>query len=634
MQLLDLDFTTPVTQPFPASAAAMTALGLPAPTSIWTLNEAAGNAIDQVGANDLTPVAGIFQDQRAVGLWDGTDLFSKGAVETVQGGTQALYAVNNTVFDLDANTSFAFLMVFRGMSTGNRSMMGKRAGAPNFEGYALLINAGGSVSINLDDGPGAGVATVAVDHGDYAWHCALFVIDRNANNLGLWTDCGADAVNNIAGLGSLTNATIFALGQQLFVAPHLQIAYAAAWLGVNAQGMGAADLANFWIHASDPTGLLTTATHASLLSDVVGDQAGGLGELIGEFSTNSVADQIPISYNVALTNANSMGLRCQPARTTLMTDSDDFTAAGWVPNNAAVNGLALNDSPRGMREAQSLAATAGNGYVQDLFVSLASTVYTFDIFVKRHSTMGGDVAGALIMYDNTGAAIIATQAFVATTEWQRVRLRATTAVGQISTGFRIRVDVNGEALSIFRATAVQGEATVPIFASGGAATVALTDFDVVGVDGQYIRGGQGEIEAVAVCDAALATADRVLMEARNGVAFADARLFRIDSTERLFTRPYNSAAGNLGTILSAISTWNVERICRMQWNAVTAPPLAAPNFLANILDGVVVSGIAAGWVALNQAETIAVGQSGAAGPLLQLDGLIATLRIWDGTRPL
>jgi hypothetical protein len=284
-----------------------------------------------------------------------------------------------------------------------------------------------------------------------------------------------------------------------------------------------------------------------------------------------------------------------------------------------------------MREAMRLTAGQDNGYIEHLFVSTATTTYTLDVFIKRHSTMGSDVSGRIIMWDNTGGAEVASTVFDATTEWQRVTLQATTNVGQISTGFRIEIDTRPESLSLLRATAVQGGLTVPIYTRGGVATVSPTNFAVAGIDGQYIRGAAGEIEAVAVRDLSGPGLDGYLCDARNGNANGDRRDMHAESGNFLRVTPYNTAGVSQGNVDSAVAAWNVEQTCIFRWNANQA--IAGGNRVQNSLNAVIVGGIGANWANGNLAETVNIGQDGAAVPATQLDGSIATLKIWDIPRP-
>ena len=410
-----------------------------------------------------------------------------------------------------------------------------------------------------------------------------------------------------------------------------QFAYMAAWEDANAEGMGLADLTSFWTHGTDPTGLLTTMTHASLISNVIGDDPGGLGVLLGEHSAVANRNQIPIGYSSGFSHSNKLGVRCLIAQSTLLSFSDQFSAGTWAVSNAAVSIAVadLNDSPRGTLEAEKLVASAANGYVQDLFVSVAATLYSFDAFVKRHSTMGGNVAGALIMYDATGAAIVATQAFTATDEWQRVTLRATSLAGQISTGFRVRIDTNGEALSIFRATAVTGEIGAPIYSITAPSTMALTDFRASSAGaGDYMKGAQGELEVTYICDIDDETFLRVICDQLSSLGGdQDRREMRIETNEFTAGQIYDSAAAYL-TGFGALAVQSNEHMVRLRWDVNNLLP--GGTNLEVIIDGVTTTDPQAPWAVSDLVKDIFVGQENTI--TRQLNGTISRIRIWEHPR--
>jgi hypothetical protein len=629
--LLDANFNGYGEQPWPTTVAAMNALGLPDPTSIWLFDEAAGDFLDRLPAgNDLTPASMPYQT-RCVGFWNGSDMISKLGTQIINSSAIAQVA-NANIFDIGANDSIAVLLVFRyhvyrSISAG---LFQKRVNAPNLQGYLVFLTATGGLQAYIGDNVANVNYILASNFRDHAWHCLLYVIDRNTNTSGLWTDIGNNTGNAIGAIGSPSNADSFHFGQCLpgiAARPCVQFAYAAVFEGAQAEGMGAADLANFWVYGQDWTGLLTTATHTSTISDVVAQDTGGIGTVLHSYSAGTNFDQLPVGYNAGFAGTPQLGLRCQPTRSSLLTYSDNYELGLWTRTNCGLAWAEINldYAPDGLRIAHSLVPSANNGYQQQLFACAASTVYTFSLFVRQSSFLQPNpVPGRLIAYDNTNAAEIASVAFTADLEWQRLTLRFTTPVGCVSCGFRIEVDNSGDRLAIYRAVAVLGEATTPIFSYNALATVAQTDFRIAGIDGQYILGARGEAEAHVICDAAATAAVRSIMDARDGVGNNDRRHMSVLATEVLRVTPYTSAGAAVVNVDSAVASWEVQHRCVCQWNYA--------GRVVNGLDGTRVTATPASWAALDQAETINLGQDGAAVAANQMDGLLAQLRIWDGWR--
>jgi hypothetical protein len=625
-QELSLLFTAPVEQAFPGSSADVTALGLSTPTSLWDLNEAAGNAMDRVASNDLTPVNAPLQAQIALGFWDGATMDGQRAVEFSDGSNESLDAAGAGVFDFDAVTSFAFMIVFRvaKLPVATRSLLGKRLSIAPFTGYELAITSAGHLQATLDDGVAAPqLATIAIDHGDGAWHCALLVVDRNANNLGLWSDRGADGTNPLT-VGSLSNAAIFALGQGAALsAAHSQISLGIAWTAANAQGMGQADVDAFWTHGDDPTGLLTDKSHASVLGNVIGYSA-GFGTYLGEMSV----DDVLLGYNANLSNVNQLGLRCTPDVQNLLAYSDDFTQ--WTPTNITVGSsfANLDDSPRYFREAMKLTATANNGYVERLYTTIASTDYAQYVFIRRSG--GVDVTGRIIMYDNTGAVETGSVAFTATSEWQLFSLEQLTNVGQVSTGFRIEIDISGRAIHVARATAKLGAVSIPVYADGAPTTAAKTDYAIESdVAGRYLLGYSGEIKAVVVCDGVQSPADRYAFDSSQYSAPAteeDRRAFELQpsGTEaKLVFHVYDGAGNPDHTVQSDDLDFTQEHVIRGQWQ--TGAPIAASDY-SRLIVNKLYSGAGAPWAAGRTVDGHYIGSRW--GIDEQLDGLLAELHLY------
>jgi hypothetical protein len=638
--LLDLDFSTPVTQLFPTTAAALaTIFGNRTADTIYDFQEASGNpVIDHVGSATLgTFVGANRQATLCPGIWNGTDWTSKLSIDWPLGSARTVSANNNTDHDF-TNGSWAWLFVARFKNTAALlDTFSKRSGALVTDpGYEMQLDGAGRTQFRISDGVAEvneGLPVV-VEEGGY--HVFAYVCDRNIDEIYIVSDVGQSAGSDISAIGSLTNGATFLLGNGVTISQGFGVLYMALFTGADAEGIAQSDIQSFWTHGTDPTGLLTTNLIGNNHSVHLGSDADGV--LLGECLPAAVTGgNTPLAYDAALSNANKIGLDCRRGMTSLISDSD-FFGAPWVRTNMfwQLADFRVMQSPRRAYETGWLLAQAANATAEYTFACAPSTAYTFQFYVARWIAIGTDVPGALIAWDTTGGAQLAIQTFTATAQWQIVELRFTTNPGQVQCGFRIRIDANNDQLGAFRCTAVAGDMIVPIQSMGAAATISPTEMEVAGSDGQYIRGNAGEIEALCVChESAVASAQRYLCDARNGNANEDRRDMRVQADETLRCEPYDRTGVSAGTVDSAVYAWNAERTCRFQWNRKGAALLApAPtDRVVNGVDGNLVGGIASNWSGKNNAETIYVGQDGAAAPSNHLQGLLSRLRIWNQCRP-
>lgn len=627
--LFNGDWTTPVVQPFSQSAAALLALGCGTglATSIWDFEEAAGNALDHAGGNDLIPVSSPTQNQDGVGLWIGGG--TKKAVEFDNNTFQSMDVANNTILEAGTN-SVAVLVVFcsKADNTLNANVIGKF----NNDGYKIEVRADGRLR-GYCHGVGGDItlASAAGVHNDGAWHCVLLVIDRNTQLMTVYTDCHAPlGPIDISGTGSIADTGTFAVGQiGTGKAQSCQVAYAAVWENAAATGMGQADFNAFWVHGQDPAlhnpalTALTTKIHASMMWDRV-----SAGRVAG-WSTNAVvSDQLPIGWNGGLSNANKMGLRCTLTISTLLSESDDFTAT-WTTSNITPSAATadLNDSPRGFRETQKLTSTAINAYVQHQYVVAASTLYSVAAFVKKHSSQAGTATGKIIAYDITNGAEIDSVAWsdgaddFATNDFKV--LTFTTPVGCVSLGMRIQVDTDATSFCAALATAVAGETIIPIYTTGGTSTVASTVFQRVAAAGTLIKGATGERQIVAVSDKSAPEGTGYWGLAQPVAGNGDRNHCYVAASDKCVMRIYNSAG--VSTVYVASSgtfDWTVERTFIMQWQS--AAPIKAGKYARMFVGGVEEGSYSIGsWASGNTIIRETVGTAS------DFSGLIATSKIFE-----
>lgn len=150
--------------------------------------------------------------------------------------------------------------------------------------------------------------------------------------------------------------------------------------------------------------------------------------------------------------------------------SDDFTNASWVKSNmTATANLAVgpNDIPYGtaaVTTGDRLQATATNGTATQTITTVASTQYTFSVYVRTDVYAGLQSVAGQISFGT------ATQAFTATNSWQRVSVTFT-ATG-VSTDAVIRINTAGQYM--YAATAMvntNGSALAPIATTTSAVTL-------------------------------------------------------------------------------------------------------------------------------------------------------------------
>jgi len=631
--LLDWDFRTPVEQPHPASSAGVVALGLPAPTVLYNCQEAAGNITDKVGAIDLVAAVGPYQGQRAVGLyWNGDYTGTqKLAVEGVNGSTNKFAAALAASLDTGMN-SFAFWLEFRckrHLMSVTRSIFGKMVHATT-TGYRIRISNAGALTFNIGDGALSNTATVtSTSFTDGDWHRVLVVCDRVAGRIYIYSDLGNN--NVVITAGNLDNAAFFSMlaveAQTGFAG---QISEIIGWIGASAVGMGQAHFDALNLGSSNPNAVpFNIATHASQISDLVGYNP-GFGVFLGEFSPN----HLPIAFDAGMTD---LGLGCWRAATSLLAESDKFDTTWAVSGTAVVSGLFTNldVSPRGMWEAYKMTVAAGVGAIRHNTVTAGNTVYTFDVFVKRHNTMGADVNCQLNMIDVThGGASIGVQAFTATAIWQRVTLRVSTIAGQISTDWRIEILDAAGAIALCRATVRAGEIGPPIYRVTSVGSLALTDYELTNAapsmaPGVYIKGAQGEIELTFKCarDNAL---QRHMLSMVSVVAGGDRNAHDpyVDNVTNHLCEVYDSA-NNLnhlviGSALNMVLEWTMV----YRWKVSGLPSGNTSEVTEN--GGAPIAGSVAAWPVASTVDYLLFGMDPTGSR--HLDGLISRIRIWEQPR--
>lgn len=636
-KLLGLDFTAPPTQDYPLTAASLAAkLGGGMLSSeieeIWDFTETSGNFVGEVASTALVPSgANIAHDTVCNGLWNGTDMVSLKGVrfDTNSSTADGLADAGTTIGDVADTETVGIVCVFRiaDVPGSNSWIVGKRETATGNEGWQLRLNSTGQLVLLIDGTTGTTTVTIASNHADGAWHCAVVTMntDSGGSSYNVFSDLG-NGTASTAYPGNTTSTNGLMVGNSDGVAldpvTRLQVKYLAVTRG---RAMTSTMLSNFWKHGNQNTSpLLDTYTRASLASVHVGQEA-GFGVRVGHWASGDFA----YGYASAFTHASKLGGLFESSATNLCLHSEDFTNAAWV-NTTTTDAANSAEAPDGFKTADTLTATAVNGIVQQAIATAASTKYTQSVYVKRNG--GANVTGRLILYNITGSAEIASTAYTATDEWQRVTVTGTTAVGQISTGLRVEIDANTESVFLWGAQMEAGaDASTYIRTTTAQATRAKTDARLTNTDGTlYFRADRGEVHSVMSLNVDASATNRYILMGYDGTNNDRVQMF-VNTGSRPQTIIYDGA----GTIrqnwpsTGAFGDWTTEQDVRIRWDSDNAIAAHAENADV-IVDGTRGAGAALAWTTATAPVPLFVGQTNAASS--QINGLIATLDVYDAPR--
>jgi hypothetical protein len=638
----DLVLEEPTVQPLPITALGVSTLIGRTPSTIYDFEETAGNPIvDRLGATSnlslYTYQRNPFQEQKAIGLWDGSSLSTKKAIEFYILAGGRVYSPNTTDHD-ETTGSFAWAVMCRTNRLSSLvNFFGKRTTSTGSgAGWIALQNSGGQMIMRIDDGVSQAQLTSNPDAMGGEWNLFFFVVDRSTNEMVILNQNEESTRIDISSIGNLTNGDVFHIGAHPtsgLGSNAVQIAWMAKFSGAQAEGLQVSDVQLLWNHAMEPTGLLSF-TRDSYQAEIVGSDAGG--PYLAEYGPG----QFPMGYNAGWSHTSKLAYRPTRTLTNLITSSDVASGSGWTYSNVTFRKFGFDntyeESPRHMYECGVLLAGADNGYAESSpFAVTESTVYTSMLFYKRSDSMGSDVAGAWIAWDKIADAQIGLQAITATAAWQVLTYTFTTPAGCTSAAMRLRIDLNTKRLTAFRMVVCEGEIAAPILTMGTAATMDATVLQLASVHGNRLRSDQGEIEATFLADnASLTGLQQVLVDGRHGTSDTDRCDMRVLADETLQSTPYDNADTPIGPVVSAAYAWNQERVLITQWYPNDEVPLSAGDKLANSVDGTVVGGVAAAWpYAKNAIDVVSIGSDGAATPANQPVGGISRVKLFLTPRP-
>jgi hypothetical protein len=607
--LADLDFSTPSTSWFTgrtgfSSAYADEQWDMQTYSTGYTSSESTVKLVDN-GAGGLT-------GQTAVGVYDGSSYTARKAWEALDGGDRlecdSATAGNVTLGSED----FCARIVWRApkefvsgdylFSKFNLTDGGWRLYTA-FSGQlqaSLYTDTAASVTLN------SGVPSASFSDG--APHYATIYYDSTNDLLYLKTDITSEASTSTAALtGGIDSTTPINLnGYSSGGAQGTQgnqYLYFGFTVGADAQAMYD-EIDTVWQHATDPTGLLTTATRASLISVPV--EEGYVAHLTD--------DTLPIGYDAAFTSG--LGLYCNNAHTSLVPYSEDTTGA-TASNITATDDAA--DAADGFRAASTLLATAADGYLAKTCTTSASTQYTATVWIEEVSA---GVTGRVIMYDESNSAELGAQAFTGTGTPQKVSVTASTIAGGLSTSVRVEVDTSTETVIAWLWGLREGAGDgADIRTSGASASVVQSDYRAAG---DYVQESTGEIEAVFALKVLPPTGETHYVF--DTVTAADRRALYVDDTGALKFLVNDSTGSAVATITLGTVAIDTEYTARCQWDESAG--LDSNSVRGKLNSAAKVSSGASFTSGGGYTAEICIGASGSTADTA-LDGFIQSVKAYD-----
>lgn len=618
--LLFLDFRTPVEQTFATTAGGVVE-GRDA-HEIFRGDMASGNMVGKLGAVTLTAQSTPVYERIIPGMWNDTDMYSVTAVRF----NSALdrFEGSSSDYDFDNTESLAFSMLLRVTSHGGQGLFGKRDAADS--GWVVTIASTGLVQFFIDDGTTTVVNTSANDIRDGALHEIRIEFNVTTGNMILQVD-GETPVTKTMPVLSASNTQVFSIGQIITWAgsANFDMLQLAAFKGADAEGF--ISDTHVMNHATDPTGLLTKYTRDSLCCPIVGDDP-AYGLRVGRYSK----DQFASGYKAAFAHASKLGMIREVVASNLCLHSEDLTDAVWVKSGTNESGN-VTEAPDGQDTMDSLTATATNGTVEQAIVTVAETWYTQSFFVDRNG--GSDVSGRLIMYDLSNSVELDSVSFTAGDKVARPRIIAKTNVGQISTGFRIEIDTDTESIFAWGMDFKQEVwLTSYIPTTTAIATRDRIDVEVANPGANTVfKSIRGEVSSTFVCHGEttpVGAQNRTIIQ--TAATANDRYQIQLHANER----PYSLfRAGDISIAVNDFFGGTIdataETTYRMRWDSENDLPGHTVNNDC-FVNGVREEGTdRAPWVSGLNAVLLTIGAAG--GATLPIEGVMATLGIYDRARP-
>jgi hypothetical protein len=176
---------------------------------------------------------------------------------------------------------------------------------------------------------------------------------------------------------------------------------------------------------------------------------------------------------------------------------------------------------------------------------------------------------------------------------------------------------------------VAGKVSVPIYTTGGTATVAGTAWAVVGNASQYIKAERGEIELTCIGDVASPGKLGILCRCNAPVVTGNRRWLRREINNNTKFIIYDSVGAIYDSLLdiNVVSDHDNEQTYKVWWNATVPIQSKYAQFNRNNIARDDNQG--AGWTATEILTIVDVGTSSG---FNTVEGLVSRLRIYDRPR--
>lgn len=628
--LVDVALTPTARWRPPSSAAAQAAaLAGATPAHLWDVASpfaTGAGLVDLVGCVDLEPSGGALLERRAAGLYNGADFRSHRVVEFAD-VTAICQALASGYLDPDA-APFALVLAF---AIGKRPAASSGlAGKLDGEGWALRIEADGSLVFYANDSATTTALPLTGDHADGAWHFVCCY--RNGTTLGLYSDLTAPSSTTIAGLGSLACPGLFSLGSVEIYAPaRAQLALAAYYEGSQvAPFIGGRSLALAWwadqVSGHGPGWTFARSGPSSSPCDL-DDDGGAVLAIAASGAPAWIRMDGP---------SGPHGCLLGPAFTSLVAYSDPGDTAGWSRLGSPTVDVDVADGPRLFVDAVRLGKSSGNpaGRLSLSVALTAGTTYHFGIWVRWDGTGPGTVgvdAGPVWRVrdaaDATTLHVLGTST-VGRWHWHVMTYTAaTTATHRIQ--YLASVDTADTAGDVLVQYATGGTGAQPRLLAGLAtgtaptagATSATTTIPTMG--GAH-RGDRGSIivDAQALQGLPVAAAQRALVAVYDDGAGGDnARQLSLTpgktSGPRARVEIFDGSVADPDQVTNelATATWRAAHRWALLWDRATIPGDGGGRTWLIELDGAGVAG-GAGTHAIFASfdgDTVAIGTSAPGG---------------------
>jgi hypothetical protein len=630
------DYTQPRQQAFPTTAAGFNTLGgSPTGSHSWLCDEASGNLVDEIGGEALVPENSPLHDRRAVGFFDGTDTYSKAAVEVEKDTSQRVKSADMAFLDRDETESIAIavdICIPQTAGTGLKQIVGKYNGGTGV-GYTILASSAGTVVLRVEGGVTRTIALSGLSDG--ARHRVVMVIDRAAQELRGYDDVnGAATPVDISTVGTLSNTIDFGIGAHssgFSAAPAM-----VSWLGVclDAEAEKVTGLGTSWSHATDPGGdtalhpALSTYTRNSVTACPIGDDP-AYGLRIAKYGSGQFAHRYDADYS----HATKLDMAGSDARTNLLAGSEALHDTDWADIGTPTVTANAMEAADGSQTLTTIAASgAAEGRDQTITVN-AETEYTFQIFNAMRGIPGTDAFAEVEIYDADNAATIDTLQIDRDTDDLNAaeELTFTTPTGCTSVEVRVRVD-DGSTMGLGMVQVVLGKPTTYIPSPVGAAgTRVITTPRLTNTGGDtIITADRGEIEIVCSLDSDASTPARTLINIDDGATNNGRIRLQVTNVGTIAVLIWDSA----GTIRQNFQAadpgnWDQLHTIRLRWDTAAGVAGNAEN-CDLIVDGVRTAGAVQTWTMGSGLTLAALGINRNADAE---NGGIAHVKAWSTPRP-